>query len=154
MAELLVAIGVGAKTAAAISTVTAVAAPVFAVGSSIAQYKESKDQAAEFSRQARDERVMSSIKAARVRRDARVKQSRDRVSMLESGAASGTALDVLKQNAAMDELDALTVQYQGEQQARGLDARAKASKRSPLTIFSTAIDSFSQVDPLNVGGQI
>lgn len=154
MATLLTALGASAGTVGAVSTITSVAAPIFAIGSAVAGYQESKQQAAEFSRQAREERVTSSIKAARVRRDARIRQSRDRVAMLESGAATGTALDVLKQNAAMDELDALTVQFQGEQQARGLDARARASKKSPLTIFSTAIDSFSQMDPLNIGGQV
>ena len=74
--------------------------------------------------------------------------------MLEGGALSGTAFGVLKQNAAIQELDALTVTYQGEQQAMTSEARGRASRVSPLTIFTAAIGGLNNIDPLNIGGQI
>jgi hypothetical protein len=39
---------------------------------------------------------------------------------------------------------------QGEQQARASEAQAQAAKGSVLGIFSTAIDGFSDFDPLNL----
>jgi hypothetical protein len=73
--------------------------------------------------------------------------------MLEAGALAGTGEGVLEQNAVAQELDALTIEFQGEQRARSAEYQAAQARRaaSPLKIFSAAISGFSQMDPLNIG---
>lgn len=154
MAVLLGALGAGSGLMSGLSTIATIAGPVLSIAGAVSRVQEGRSQQAEFNRQAKEERVTSSIRAARMRRDGRIRQSRERLMMLEGGAGSGTAFDVLRQNAAADEADAMMAIFSGEQAARGSEARGRASKVSPLTIFSTAIDSFSQVDPLNIGGQV
>jgi hypothetical protein len=154
MAQALLALGAGSGAMATASTIATIAAPVLSIAGAMQKIGEGRQQEAEFKRQATEERVTSSIRAARMRRDARLAQSRNRTAMAESGALSVSGEGVLKQNAVAAELDALTVQYQGEQQARSSEARGRASRVSPLTVFSAAINSFNQMDPLNVGGQI
>lgn len=156
MAELLVTLGVGAKTAGTIATVATLAGPVLSTLGAVQRAGEAKQQSAEFSRQAREERVAASIRAERMRRQSRLQQSAERTAMVEGGALSGTAIGVLDQNAVAQELDALTVEYQGQQAGAAADFRAKQARKaaSPLNIFSTAVSSFSQMDPLNIGGQV
>jgi hypothetical protein len=151
MAELLVTLGASSGFVSTIGKVASIAGPVLSVASAIQGNQAAKQQAAEFSRQAREERVSASIAAERRRRAARIQQSRDRVSIAEGGALSGTSIGLLDQNAVAQELDALTVEYQGEQAGRGADFRAQQARRSasPLNIFSAAVQGFNQVDPLN-----
>jgi hypothetical protein len=152
MAAILTLLGVGAKATALFSAISTIAGPVLGIASAIKGNQEARAQSAEYSRQAREERVTAGIQAARMRRAARAKQSADRTSMAEGGALSGTGLGVLDQNAVAQELDALTVQYQGEQSGRAADFRAKQAKAGSgaLNIFSAAIRGFNDMDPLNL----
>lgn len=152
MAQLLLAAGLSAKAVAAASTVASVAGAVLPAAAAIQQNKEAKQQEAEFSRQATEQRLFSSIEAERTRKAARQTQSAQRAAFIEGGAFSGTAAGVLEQNAVSQELDALTVEFQGEQQARGSDFQAAQAGRaaSPLNVFGAAVEGFTQFDPLNV----
>lgn len=154
MAQVLGLLGVGKAATATLSTISTIAAPVLSVAGAVSGVQAGKAQQAEFNRQARDERVTASIRGARERRTARIQQSRDRLTMLEGGSLSGTAFDLLRQNQTATELDVMTGIYEGEQRARSAEARGRASRKSPLTVFSAAIDGFNQVDPLNIGGQV
>lgn len=135
-----------------ISTVASVAGAVLPVVGAIQQNRAAREQEAEFERQSREERLFASIQAEKDRRAARQRQSAERAAFIEGGAFSGTAMGVLEQNAVAQELDALTVEFQGEQQARGSEFRARQAGRSasPLNVFSAAIEGFNQFDPLNI----
>lgn len=152
MAQLLLALGASTGAVSTVSTIASIAAPVLSVVGAISQVKAAKEQAAEHEREAAEHRIMAGVEAERARRRDRQIQSASRVSMLEGGALSGTAQGVLDQNAVAQELDALTVEFQGEQKARGAEFRAAQAKRgaSPLSIFSAAVKGFSAMDPLNV----
>ena len=154
MAQLLPLLGVGKAAMGGLSTIATIAGPLLGIAGAASRVAEGNRQAGEYNRQAKEERVSASVRAARMRREARLSASRDRVMMLEGGAYSGTAYGVLRQNEASAEVDALTTIYQGEQAALGSEARAQASRVSPLTIFSAAIEEFSDMDPLNIGGRI
>lgn len=149
----LTALGMSASAAATMSTIVTVAQPLLGIAGALASMGEASAQAAEHERQAKEERIMASVEAERHRRSSRQSQSRDRVSMLEGGALSGTAQGVLDQNAVAQELDALTVEFQGEQRGRAAEFQAQQAKRgaSPLKVFSAAIDGFANMDPLNIG---
>jgi hypothetical protein len=156
MAELLVTLGMSATAASTVATVATIAGPVLSTLGAVQQMQEGKAQAAEFSRQAREERVAAGIRAERMRRQARLQQSAERTAMAEGGALSGTAIGVLDQNAVAQEMDALTVSFQGEQAGASADFRSQQARRSasPLNVFSTAVQSFGQMDPLNLNGQV
>lgn len=151
MAALLPALGITGKAASIIGAVASAAPVVLGVTSAIQGNRAAKEQAAEYTREAREQRITSSIAAERRRREARLAQSAARTSLAEGGALSGTSLGVLDQNAVAQELDALTVQYQGEQAGRGSEFRAAQARKSasPLNIFTAAITGFNQIDPLN-----
>lgn len=153
MAELFLALGASAGTVSTVSTITSIAQPVLGVMSAVSGISEAKAQEAEFERQSKEERLMASIEAERVRREGRQRQSAERVAMLEGGALSGTAEGVLEQNAVAQELDALTVEFRGEQRARAAEFQAEQAGRaaSPLNVFGAAIEGFTDFDPLNVG---
>ena len=154
MAPLIPLLGLGAGVAATLSTIATVAGPVLGVMGAIGGLQESAAQSAEFTREATETRVMSGINAGKLRREARQKQSRDRTAMAEGGALAGTGAGVLNQNAVAQELDALTVEFQGEQRAKGADFQAQQAKGSVLDVFSAAVTGFNDMDPLNIGGQI
>lgn len=153
MAELLIAAGLGAKAASTVATVASVAAPVLSVAGAVQGVQEAKAQEAEFEREATESRLMAGIEAERMRRDARQRQSAERAAFIEGGAYSGTAQGVLQQNQVAQELDALTVEFQGEQRARGAEFAASQASRaaSPLNVFGAAVRGFNDFDPLNVG---
>jgi len=156
MAALLPLLGASAGTMATMSTIATVAAPVLGVMSAISGISQAKQQSAEFKRQATEERLMANINAESMRRSARQQQSRDRTAMVEGGVMSGTSFGVLEQNAVAQELDALTVQFTGEQRAVGAEFQAQQARKAagPLDVFSAAVTGFSAMDPLNIGGQI
>lgn len=153
MAFLMTALGASASTVSTVASIAEIASPILGVTSAFAGMQEARAQEAEFDRQAKEERIMAGIEAERMRREGRQRQSADRVAMLESGALSGTAVGVLEQNAVAQELDALTVEFRGEQQARAAEFQADQAARAgtPLGVFSAAVDGFSDFDPLNVG---
>lgn len=154
--SILMMIGMSAGTAATVGTVATIAGPVLGVMSAISEVSAAKEQSAEFKRQATEERLMANVNAESMRRAARQQQSRDRTAMVEGGVMSGTSIGVLEQNAVAQELDALTVQFTGEQRATGAEFQAAQARKeaSPLKIFSAAVSGFSSMDPLNIGGQI
>jgi hypothetical protein len=151
----LMMMGMSAGTAATVGTVATIAAPVLGVMSAVSEVKAAKEQTAEFGRQATEERIAANINAEKFRRDARQEQSRARTAMAEGGVLSGTSFAVLDQNAVAQELDALTIEYQGEQRATGAEFQAAQARKeaSPLKVFSAAVEGFSEMDPLNIGGQ-
>lgn len=153
MAQLLLAVGATGATVSTASTIASVAGAVLPVVGAIQQAGEAREQQAEFQRQATEERLFASIEAERGRREARQKQSAERAAFIEGGAFSGTAAGVLDQNAVAQELDALTVEFQGEQRARGAEFQAEQAGRaaSPLNVFGAAVRGFTDFDPLNVG---
>ena len=156
MAALLPLLGASTGAMAGLSTIATIAAPVLGVMSAISGISEAKQQSAEFKRQATEERLMSNINAEKMRRESRQQQSRDRTAMIEGGVMSGTSLGVLDQNAVAQELDALTVQFTGEQRATGSEFQAQQARGAtgPLDVFSAAVTGFSSMDGLNIGGVV
>jgi len=151
MAQLMLAMGTGAGAMSTLSAVSTVAGAVLPVMEALQKGAERREQAGELERSAIEKRVMAGIEAAKVRREGRFRQSRDLVSMAEGGVLSGTSYDVLDQNAVMRELDALTVEFQGEQAGKADDFRAGQYRKSNvLNVFSAAVEGFSSMDPLNL----
>lgn len=156
MAQLLLMAGASAGTAATVGTIATIAAPVLGVMSAISEVGAAKEQTAEFERQATEERVAANINAEKTRRQARQAQSASRTAMAEGGVLSGTSFAVLDQNAVAQELDALTIEFQGEQRGQSAEFQAAQARKSasPLNVFSSAVEGFSSMDPLNIGGQV
>lgn len=154
MAALLLTMGASAGAAATIGSIATIAGPVLGIMSAISENKAAKAQGAELDRQATEERVAANINAEKTRRDARQRQSRDRTAMAEGGVLSGTSFGVLDQNAVAQELDALTIEFQGEQRGKSAEFQAEQARKSasPLNVFSAAVSGFSSMDPLNFGG--
>ncbi len=153
MAQILPLIGMSGGAVSTLSTIASIAAPVLGIAGAVQGNREAKAQEAEFARQSKEERLMASIGAERERRANRQRASAQRTGMIEGGAYSGTAEGVLEQNAVAQELDALTVEYGGEQRGRSAEFQAQQAGRSasPLNVFSAAITGFNQMDPLNIG---
>lgn len=156
MATLVPLLGLGAGATAGLATAATIAGPVLGVMGAVSQIGEARAQEAEFKREAVETRVAANVNAEKMRREARQKQSRDRTAMAEGGALAGTGEGVLDQNAVAQELDALTVEFQGEQRAKGSEFQAQQARKqgSVLNVFSSAVEGFNQMDPLNIGGQI
>ena len=149
--------GMSAGTAATIGSIATIAGPVLGMvgtGMQISQENKRLDQqAAEHDRAAMEQRVSSNIEAERFRRRSRVSQSADRARMAEGGVASGTGLDLLSQNETMMELDALMLEYQGEQAATGQEfaaGQSRSSKGGYLPVLTSGIKGFTNMDPLNL----
>lgn len=168
MAETLIAMGIGKLTAAAIASAASTAATVASVGSAViggvGAIQSGRNQAAVMKanarnaeQQGRERQVAANIEAERMRRQSRLVAARGRAGMAEAGALSGTSLDLLDQNSVAMELDALTVQFNGAEAARGARnqgnvTRAEASQVQRAGIISGAsqmVGSFAAIDPLN-----
>jgi len=143
----------GTAGAATIGTIATIAGPVLGVMSAITANAAARQQGRELDRQGREERVVAGIEAEQLRRKARQQQSASRTAMAEGGALSGTSLGVLDQNAVAQEMDALMVEYRGEQRGQSADFQAAQARKSasPLNIFTAAVDGFNNMDPLNIG---
>lgn len=150
MAEVLLTLGAGGGAVGTLAQLSTVASPVLGVMSAVSGLQEGARQSAEYERQAQESRIMAGIEAERLRRVARQEQSRARAAMAEGGVLSGTSLDLLDSNAVARELDALTVEFRGQQEARGAEFQAQQSRGNVLDVFSSAVRGFSQVDPLNL----
>ncbi len=161
----LTAAGVGAKTAAAIGSGLSIASTGLSVFSAIsqgnAQADAAKAQAGILESRANSERVAASVNAERERRRARQRQSAQRGMAIESlggGALQvGTTQGVLDQAAVYDELDALTIKYNGDLRASGFDAQADQSRAQAGGFRSagylkaaTALTDFIPSDPFNM----
>lgn len=154
-------IGFVAANAATISTVASIAsAGIGAVGAISGARQQSaliEANAAQMEQTAKDKRVAASVEAERLRRKQRVMLSGDMAKTAQAGALSGTSLDLMDQNSVSAELDALTVQYNGEQGASDLQRqaaldRAEASgvKNSGyLTAAGRTMSGLASIDPLN-----
>lgn len=149
MAETLIALGIGAKTAAGIVSAASTAAQVATVGGAVLsgataftgarnQAAAMESQAALQEQQANDRAVTASIEAERLRRQQRTALARDRAATFGAGAGSGTSLDLLDQNTVAAELDALTVQYGGRQDAATQRQQAGATRMQADTVRSGA----------------
>lgn len=81
---------------------------------------------------ARITRQQGSVRAERIRAQARALQAEQRAAMGESGllADTGSNLDLVKDTAANFELDALTEQYNADMDALGLSSRASVERAS------------------------
>lgn len=143
----------GAGGAATIGTIATIASPILGVASALSGNAAARQQAREFDRQSREERVAASIEAEQARRAARQRQSASRAAMAEGGVLSGTSLGVLDQNAVAMERDALMVEYRGEQRGRAAEFQAAQARKSSsvLNVFSAAVEGFNSMDPLNIG---
>lgn len=150
MAELLLTMGASAGTAGAIGSAATVLGPVLQVAGALGAVSAANRQAAEYERAGKESRVMASVEAERMRRYSRQVQSRTMAGMAEAGVLSGTSVGLLDQNAVAQELDALTVEFRGEQQARGYEFEAKQTRKGFLDVFTTGISAFGQMDPLNL----
>lgn len=152
MAALVPMLGLGAGATAGLATAATIAGPVLNVMGAIGQMGEARAQGREFERQATEERVVAGVQANQMRRNARQEQSRSRAAMAEGGALAGTGQAVLDQNAMAMEMDALMMQFHGEQRGRSADFAATQARRGAnvLNVFSAAVEGFNQMDPLNI----
>lgn len=94
-----------------------------------AQYNASMmDQAATVERQ------QASVREDAQRQQARLLLGEQRAAFAQSGGGmGGSAGDVMQQSAINAELDALTMRYEGELRARGLNAQAEGERYSGRT---------------------
>ena len=149
-APLMLAMGASAGTMAGIGSLATLASPILGVMGAISNVSAAKKQKAVYKREATEQRVMASAQAEQARRQARLSQSRDRAAMAESGALSGTSFGVLDQNSVAQELDALNIEFRGEQAGKSADFKASQTKSGVLDVFTSAVDGFTQMDPLNL----
>ena len=161
MAFIAPVIGWMTTNAATISTVASVASAgvgaVGAIAGAQSQSAQIEANAKQMEQAASDRRVASSVEAEKLRRKQRVALSRDGAMMAEAGAMSGTSLDLLDQNRVSAELDALTVQYNGETAASGLDRQAELDRAEAsgvrtggyLTAAGRVGTGIGSIDPLN-----
>lgn len=138
MATLLGAVGVGAVTAgyisaaaSAISVAMAVATPIMAAQQ---QKKEMKQNAMLLDQQARDKAVAGQMAAEKARRRNRQIMAEQTAGAAESGALSGTSLDLLDQNSVALEMNALTVAHNYE-----VSGAADANKAARLRADSKGV---------------
>lgn len=130
------AAGAGAAAAGATATslttivtnVALLASAAVSVGSTIAsannQSAMAKAQARYREQEARDRAVAAGIAAERRRRQYRLAQAEQAAGAAEAGVLSGSTLDLLDANSVAFELDALTLQYNGMNDARALRSSA------------------------------
>lgn len=111
-----------------ISAVATIGSAVMGVVAPIIQSRNEaaimKGNAALMMQQAKDREVQSSIAAERERRRNRRLMAEQEAGAAESGALSGSSLDLLDQNSVAMELDALTVEYNGMVDATSMRNRA------------------------------
>lgn len=170
MATLLVAAGLSAATAATVTSIASTVATVASIGTAIAtpiiqgkrEEKIAKANEQALRQEARDREVAGSIEAERQRRINRQRIASQTAGAAESGTLSGSTLDLLDANSVAMEMDALTVQYQGEvggiQSNRRADlVAAEGEGAGTFGIFqgvaggvSRGVQAFTQFDPLSV----
>lgn len=99
-----------------------------------AQQEKGAAQAAQYNaaigdRRSREEVRNAGLREDQQRRESRQLLSRQRASMLESGATlSGSFLDLIDQSEVAAELDALTIREEGRSRAEGLLAQASLDR--------------------------
>lgn len=116
--------------------------------------------AANLHERAREEELSGAVDAARLRRRNRAENARQFAAFSATGGATGTAYDVLDASAVNRELDALTLQFNGQQRGRSLDAQAGAAlyqgqaqaTAARAGAYGGAFGSVMSLDPLNFDG--
>lgn len=169
MAVTLAAVGAWvAANAGTISAVVSVASAAATAAGSVMQGRQqnkiARANAAAKDQEARDRALQGSIAAERERRRNRAILASQEASAAESGAFSGSTLDLLDNNSVALEMDALTVEFNGQvgagqssRQASILRVEGSAAQSGGLLTgigqgIGAAGQAFSRFDPLNVGG--
>ncbi len=135
----LVGSALGGASTAAIAGMTAVAGGISALGAiqqaqAASAQAKSAAQAQEYNAAvARNNEIAANQQASfaedQQRRRFRALQAEGMVAAAQSGAGlGGSNEDVLRQNAIANELDALTIRYEGQMKARGLLAQAELDR--------------------------
>lgn len=161
MAAMMGVLGMGAGTAAtgagALGSVGGLATalgPIMQIAGAMMQVSQYKAQQAEHEREATEARVAGHYEAARLERMQRARRARDKTAMLESGVYSGTGLELEAQQQDLDFVDAALQVYAGEQRGKAADFSATQAKHAAaaagVTVFTTAVNSFANMDPLNL----
>lgn len=142
MTVVLEAAGLSAATAATVGSVfeaiTAAASVAMSIATPIMQANNqaavAKANAAFMDQEAKDRAVAAGIATERRRKMARRQASEEEAGAAESGALSGTSLDLLDANSVAYELDALTVGYNATNDARALADRANLQRMDAKNI--------------------
>ena len=154
-------VGFVAAHAGTIATVASIASAGIGAAGAISGARNEKAlieaNAAQMEQTAKDRRVAASVEAEKLRRKQRVLLASDRGKMAQAGALSGTSLDLLDQNRVAAELDALTVQYNGDQGASDLERQAILDRSEAggvgrsgyLTAAGRIGSGLASIDPLN-----
>ncbi len=132
MTVVLEAAGVAAATAktisAVFSAVTTAASLASAVATPIVQARNesalAEAQAAFQDQEAKDRAVSAGVAAERHRKRVRAQQAENEAGAAEAGVLGGSSLDLLDANSVAFELDALTIEYNGRNDAKALSDSA------------------------------
>lgn len=148
----LMALGGSGAAATGLGTAATVLSPILSIAGALSEISAAKEQAAEHEREAVESEVSANRQAAIQRRRDRQRRAAERAGQIESGVYSGTALDLEVQNYLAAEQDAMMIEYQGTQAGKSARFRAAQARRgaSPLKVFTAAIQSYNQFDPLNL----
>lgn len=99
-----------------------------------AQSQTARYNAKMANQQAEVERQQTLAREEAQRRQAAQVLGQQRAAFAQSGGGmGGSAADVMQQSSAMAELDALTIRYEGDLRARGLDAQAEQERFAART---------------------
>lgn len=106
---------------------------------------------------AKEERIQGAIEAARLRRQDRSRSAQQFAAFSSTGGASGTAYDVMDASAVNAELDALTLEYNGDRRGAALEAQAATTRYESQALasqyrtgaFGGALGTVATLDPLN-----
>ncbi|WP_420961046.1 hypothetical protein [Brucella sp. IR073] len=128
------ATGASAGLGSTLSTIGTVASAGGTVLSGVAAKRDADFVAAQEQQQAAEERAAASREAQQKRREGALVQSRQQALAAASGAGAGTdaptIVKLMTDTAGQADYNARTVLYGGEQRARGLEASARARRRS------------------------
>lgn len=136
--------------------------------SAIGSIKQAQAQAASYRAQAQANDYNATVAknnavVANQQASAAEEQQRRRFSMLQGQAAAGAAqsgagmdgsnADVLEQNALFNELDALTIRYEGQNKAKSLEAQSEMEKYQAAAASRNA-DTAMSAGFLNAGANL
>lgn len=136
--------------------------------SAVGAIRQANAQAASYKAQAQAQEYNATIsrqnaQVAQDQANAQEEQQRRKFSILQGQALAGAAQsgagmdgsnrDMLVQNSLMNELDALTIRYEGQQKARGLEAQAELDKYG-AKVSSMNADSAQSAGYWNAGANL
>lgn len=164
MAMLLGAVGGAAGGLGSLGTILGVVQMGLEFVGGMQQASQAKKianfNAAQMEENARQERMMGSVQASRERRRNRAVLASQTASFADAGALSGTAYGALDQSAVNQEMDALTLEYQGYLRGLNLENQAQVTRYEGQQRANSiragaiggALGGIMSFDPLNVGG--